>query len=133
MTTLEDRSVTRRIGGALLALHGMIHTIGFLVLWRITEIGEFTYDTATPDAGTWPARFVGVGWIAAAALFVVAGVLLFRGRASWRTLALAGLVVSTPVVLVGIAEAPMGLVANAIVLLALVAPKLTTRYRHQAA
>lgn len=127
MIDLEDRSLLRLAGGAVLVLHGLIHTIGFLLLWRIGELGEFTYDMATPDAGTWPARFVGVAWVAAAGLFVVSGLLLAAGRALWRRPALAGVIVSTPALLVDIGDAPAGLVINVVLLVVLVAPRFISR------
>lgn len=124
---LENRTPTRIAGGVVLVLHGLIHIVGFLLLWRIAELGDFTYDMATPEAGTWPGRVVGVAWLVAAALFVVAGLLLVAGRATWRAPALAGVIVSTPALLVDAGDAPAGLVVNAVVLLVLAGPRLTDR------
>lgn len=56
--------------GVVLVPHAAIHVVGFLLLWHITELGDFTYAMATPDAGTWPERLVGVAWLAAAVAFV---------------------------------------------------------------
>ena len=127
LSDLENRTWLRVAGGALLVLHGVIHTVGFLLLWRIAELGEFTYDMATPDAGTWPGRFVGAAWLAAAALFVVAGLLLTVGRPSWRAPTLAGVIVSIPALLVDIGDAPAGLIVDAVLLVVLVAPRLSGR------
>lgn len=126
-THLEDRPGVRTVAGVVLALHGAIHVIGFVLLWRIAELGDFTYDTATPEAGTWAGRFVGIAWLVAALLFVVAGGLLATGRASWRRPALAGLIVSTPALLVAVSEAAAGLVLNVALLVVLAMPLLARR------
>lgn len=37
----------RGAAAVVVAAHGALHVMGFLLLWRITDVGEFTYDVAT--------------------------------------------------------------------------------------
>ena len=76
----------RTLAAALLAVHGLIHLIGFVVPWGIAQVEGFPYRTtalagavALGDAG---ARLVGVAWLVLAVGFVVAGVATWR-RAAW--------------------------------------------------
>lgn len=118
---VESRRWGRRLGVGVVVLHGVVHVAGFLLLWQIAEVGEFTYDMATPDAGTVAGRIVGVAWLVAALVFVAAGAELAMGRARWRGAAIAGCVVSTPALLVDVGDAWVGLVVNVVIAAAAVA------------
>ena len=63
-----------------------------------------------------PADVVGSLWLVAAALFVAAAVLLVAGRAAWRITAVAGVVVSVPVIGLMPGQAVAGLVVDGLVL-----------------
>jgi hypothetical protein len=101
-----------RLGAFVVGLHGVIHVVGFLLLWELAEVGEFTYDMATPDAGTTAGRIVGAAWLVAAVLFVATAIEVWRGSDRWRKAALAGCIVSTPALLVDAGDAFAGLVVN---------------------
>lgn len=67
----------RRTAAALvLALHGLIHLMGFVVPWGIATIDGFPARAASGDM----ARLLGVAWLVVAVGFVLAGVGLARGR-----------------------------------------------------
>jgi hypothetical protein len=110
----------RRAFAAVVAIHGLIHLIGFVVPWHLATMEGFAYRItalggaiALGDAG---ARAVGVVWLACAVGFVIAGIGIWRG-ASWAvplTVALA--VVSIVVCVLGLPETSAGIAANALIL-----------------
>lgn len=115
------RSTWLRIGGALVvASHAAIHIVGFLRLWRIAEPGEFTYDTATPAAGSLPAKIVGVAWPAAAILFLATAVQLLRRAGRWQPPAVAACVVSIPALVIDAGDTFAGVIVNGVILAAAV-------------
>ena len=65
---------------ALIAVHGLVHLMGVSLLWKLGEPGQLRYADAVPEPGTAAAYLVGGLWLAAAVLFVAAGVLLAAGR-----------------------------------------------------
>ena len=110
----------RTAAGAVVAAHGLIHLIGFVVPWGISSVEGFAYRTtalggmiALGDTG---ARAIGIVWLACAVGFVVAGLGIWR-HASWAlplTAALA--IVSVAVCLLGLPETSAGIVVNAAIL-----------------
>jgi hypothetical protein len=110
----------RIAAGAVVAAHGLIHLIGFVVPWGISSVEGFAYRTtalggaiALGDTG---ARAIGIVWLACAVGFIVAGLGIWRG-ASWAlplTAALA--VVSIAVCVLGLPETSAGIVVNAAIL-----------------
>lgn len=106
----------KALGAALLAGHGLIHLIGFVVPWRIAVMDGFAYRTtalggamALGDAG---ARVVGVAWLVLAIGFVVAAVATWRG-ASWAAAVTAVLAAASIIVCVlGLPETGAGIVVN---------------------
>ena len=110
----------RIIAAAVVAGHGLIHLIGFVVPWGLAEVEGFPYRTtalggavALNDAG---ARAVGIAWLVCAVGFAVAG-LGIRRRAPWALPAAAVLAVASIVLCVlGLPEAVAGIVVNAVIL-----------------
>ena len=108
---------------AALAIHGLIHLIGFVVPWGIAQVEGFPYRTSAlagavtlGDAGT---RMVGVAWLVLAVGFVVAGVATWR-RVAWAAPLTAVLAVGSIVVCtLGLPEAVFGIVVNVAILAAL--------------
>ncbi len=113
----------RILAAALLAVHGLIHLIGFVVPWGIAQVEGFPYRTSalagTLALGESGARLVGVVWLALAVGFVVAGVAVWR-RAAWAAPLTAVLAVGSIVVCtLGLPEAVFGIVVNVAILAAL--------------
>ena len=108
--------MTKALGAGLLAAHGLIHLIGFVVPWRIAVLDGFAYRTtalggaiALGDTG---ARLIGLGWLALAIGFVVAAVATWRG-ASWAGVLIAALALASVVVCVlGLPETAIGIAVN---------------------
>lgn len=75
---------------AVLVVHGLIHVIGFMLLWRIAQLGQLRYAGMHPTPGTAAGIAVGAVWLVAAVLFTTTGVLLIIRKAVWRPAALVG-------------------------------------------
>jgi hypothetical protein len=82
----------------VIAVPGLIYLMGVELLWKLGQPGGLRYADAVPTPGSAAGYVVGGLWLLAAVLFVAAAVLLMAGRATWRMTALAGVVVSVPVI-----------------------------------
>ena len=120
--------LARWIGAAVLALHGLVHLVGVVDLWRLAE-PEGGFRTTFLDGRWEPAEPVlylaGALWLVAGAAFVAAAYALVRRR-SWlvpwtAAAATASLVLS----LAAWPEAQIGVLVN----LALLAALLLLRAR----
>jgi hypothetical protein len=114
---------------ALLSIHGLIHAIGFAGAWGLTEF-EGASQTPTNFVSAQPGepivRALGIVWLAALATFLAAAVLLGADSSAWRPAAAGAALISMIPVALWWANAPMGAVANALVIVAVVvAPKLS--------
>jgi hypothetical protein len=113
---------------ALLAVHGLIHAIGLAgsLGWAQFEGASRTPTniiTARPEDPI--VRILGAVWLAALVAFLVAAVLLMGDSAAWRPAALVAVAISMVPVVLWWDNAPMGAVANALVLAAVIlAPNL---------
>jgi hypothetical protein len=114
---------------ALLTVHGLIHVIGFAGSWGLADFQGATraptnFITAQPTDPI--VRALGVVWLLALAAFLLAAVLLVGDSTLWRPVAIAGAVISMVPVSLWWQNASMGAVANALVLVAvLAAPRLS--------
>jgi hypothetical protein len=112
--------VIRRIAAVLLALHGVIHLIGFVTPWRIASLEGFAYRTTllngALDVGDAGVRVVGLVWLCLAVGFVAAGYGVWRGKpwAIGLTSVLAGM--SLVVCLLGLPETFAGIAINVAIL-----------------
>jgi hypothetical protein len=110
----------RRTAGVVLALHGLIHVIGFLSPWRIATLEGFAYRTTAfnggLDIGDIGVRAIGLVWLGLTLGFLAAGYGLWRGK-PWAV-GLAGVlaVVSLIVSIVGLPETVAGVVVDAAIL-----------------
>ena len=114
-----------------LFVHGFAHVVGFLTVAGIVKdddtsaVPSLVLGDLEPDG--WPLRLLGVVWLLTAAGFVVAGVGILQ-EAAWALVAvIAATGVSTVLSLIWVKEAPFGLVANAVVIGALVIPAIRDR------
>ncbi len=114
--------IVRLLAAALLAAHGLIHLIGFLVPWQIAQVEGFAYRTTalggSVELGTIGAQLVGLAWLAIAVGFVVAAVGVWR-RSAWA-LGLTGAlaIASLLVCVLGLPETVAGIVVNVAILAA---------------
>lgn len=114
--------ILRLLAAAVLAVHGLIHLIGFLVPWRIAQVEGFAYRTTGLDGsvelGATGAMIVGLAWLAIAVGFVFAAAGVWR-RSPWAlglTAALA--IASLAVCVLGLPETVAGIVVNVAILAA---------------
>ena len=126
-TTAGSRSAGARSAGLLprvfavfIALHGLVHVIGFTVPWgfggprgveRSTLILNHSVDVGDPAM-----KLVGFVWLVAAVAFVAVAVLLWRGHPSARRSTVALLLVSTVLCTIGLPGSIMGLAIDIVLL-----------------
>jgi hypothetical protein len=114
---------------ALLLIHGLIHAIGFVGSWGLAEFqgaSRAPTNFVTAQPGDPLVRVFGLVWLLALAAFLVAAVLLVGDSAMWRAVVIGAAVISMVPVGLWWQNAPMGAVANALVIAAvLAAPKLS--------
>src|SRR5688572_20124447 len=106
----------RLILAGALALHGLIHLIGFVVPWRIAALEGFAYTTTALwsriELGETGAKAVGVAWLVTAIFFLVAAVAVWQ-ESSWAFPFTAGVAVGSLVLSVlGAPTALAGIVVN---------------------
>ena len=113
---------------ALFVIHGLIHVMGFAGAFRLAEFqgaSRTPTDFVTADSGSPTLKVLGVVWIVALFAFLLAATLLLMDNPGWRPTAVAAVFISMVPIALWWQSAPMGAVANALVLAAvLVAPKL---------
>jgi hypothetical protein len=115
----------------IIAAHGLVHLMGVSVLWKLGEPGQLRYADAVPAPGSAAGYFVGGLWLAAAALFVSAGILLVARKAAWRLVALAAVALSVPVIALAPGRAVAGLVIDGLVLVFIAATWLASSTRER--
>ena len=111
----------RTAAAAVLVVHGLIHLLGVVLLWRWGQPGQLRYDDVTPAAGSLSGMIVGCVWLAAALLFLLTAVLLVAGRPAWRPVGLLAALLSLAVLLPSASIALAGLLVDAAVLVAVAA------------
>jgi hypothetical protein len=113
---------------ALLAVHGLIHAMGFAGTWGLAEMqgsSKVPTNLITAQPGDTIVRVLGVVWLVALLAFLGAAALLVADSSAWRLVAIGAAAVSMIMVALWWRDAPMGAVANALVIAAVVfAPKL---------
>lgn len=83
---------------ACIAIHGLIHLMGFLAYWPLSKITELPYKT-TLLGGRWEigasgTRIAGLVWMAAALGFLAAALALAFGRSFWAPVLLGAALLS---------------------------------------
>jgi len=112
----------------VLAAHGLIHLIGFVVPWRIATLDGFAYRTTAfggqLSLGETGAQILGLAWLAVAVGFLVAATGIWRA-APWAV-PMAGLlaVASLAVCVLGLPETSAGIVVNLALLVGIAAVAL---------
>jgi len=113
---------------ALLVIHGVIHVMGFagtLGLAQFEGASRTPTNLVTADVGSTTLKVLGAVWMLALVTFLFAATLLLMDNASWRPVALAAALISMVPVALWWENAPMGALANAVVVAAvLFAPQL---------
>lgn len=92
----------------LMLVHGLIHCMGFAKAFTDADLKQLTIPISKP---------VGILWLLAAILFVIASVLEVFNQYYWSTIALLAVLVSQTVLLLSWQDAKWGTIANALILL----------------
>lgn len=96
----------------ILLIHGLIHLMGFVKAFHYREVAQLKNEISRP---------AGILWLLAALLFIAATILLLTNAGWWWMAALGSLLLSQALVISSWSDAKFGTIANAIVLLAVVA------------
>ena len=94
---------------AVMAVHGLIHLMGFLKAFALAELPQLTLPIS---------RGMGAVWLAAAVLVLASAVTVVTWPRGWWLLGGAALVVSQLVIVTAWGDAKAGTAANVILLLA---------------
>lgn len=95
------------IFAVLLVIHGLIHFLGTAKAFRIAELPQLTQPIGGP---------LGILWLLAVMLFLVAALALFAWPQWWWVAGTAAIVVSQVVIVTSWSDARYGTIANVIVL-----------------
>lgn len=95
----------------LLLIHGLIHLMGFAKAFQLAELKAFTQPVS---------KTAGIGWLLAAALFLLVLLCYLLRADAWVGLLLAAIVVSQALIVIFWKEARFGTIANLLLLVPLV-------------
>lgn len=90
----------------LLALHGLIHWMGFAKAFHLGNVSQLTKEISKP---------LGILWLAAFLLFAATAWLFYRNQDSWCRIGLIAVVLSQGLILTVWQEAKFGTLANLII------------------
>ena len=112
--------MARIAGATFLALHGLVHAMGFVAAWQIGTLDGVAYRTTVlngaVDVGDAGARLLGLALIALVPAFVGTAIGVAQGR-PWAMRATAVVAaISLVVCVVGLPDAVIGVAVNAAIL-----------------
>ena len=110
----------RFILGIFLIMHGIAHLVGFAVPWRIIQSEDSPYKTTLlsrrVDIGDIGIRLVGIAWLVAAFIFIVAGAGLILQMTWWEPITLYVSMGSLVLSVLGWPESRIGVILNLAIL-----------------
>lgn len=92
----------------LILIHGLIHLLGFLKAYNLANIDQLTQNISKP---------VGLLWLAATVLFLLACVLLLMNNESWWIPGGTAVIISQILIVLSWSDAKFGTIANVILIL----------------
>lgn len=92
----------------VIAVHGLIHLLGFVKASDITNITELNIPISKP---------MGIAWLAATVLFLTTAVLYIMSYRFWPFIAIIAVILSQIIVFTAWGDAKFGTIANVIILL----------------
>ena len=114
----------RFVVGVFFVLHGLVHLLPFGVSWQLFTTDDLPYSTVVlggrVDVGHTGIRLVGLLWLLATLIWVVAGVGLILLAPWWTALTVAAALFSSLVCILGLPMAKYGLLINVVVLVLVV-------------
>ncbi|MCU0353271.1 MAG: hypothetical protein MUD08_05955, partial [Cytophagales bacterium] len=106
----------------VMAVHGIIHLMGFAKAFGYGNMTQLTKDISKP---------AGMLWLIAAVGFVVATALFLLKKESWPVIALAAVILSQVLIVTVWKDAKFGTLANVIILLAATGTWTSQRFEAQ--
>jgi hypothetical protein len=114
--------------GIILALHGLIHLLGFASYLKLTTVATLPYKTAVLggrlELGTAGMSVFGLAWGVAALGFVLVAAAYLLGWAWWRPVLIAVTLLSLVITVLDTGPAKAGIVVNLAILALLLIPRL---------
>lgn len=95
----------------LILLHAAIHLLGFVKGFNLAQVQSLTAEIS---------KFTALWWLAAFLLLLASGIGLWAGQESWVFWAIAGLAVSSALIVGAWSDAKFGMIPNLLLLLAVV-------------
>lgn len=108
------------IFAVLLVMHGIAHSVGFIVFWRISELEGMDYKTTilngkidVKDTGI---RIAGIIWLLFALVYIFNGIAVYLGLSFWESLALYTSIASMVYCIIGWPDSKIGVIINLLIL-----------------
>ncbi len=99
----------------LMAVHGLIHLLGFVKEWQLAAVEQLNGKTLVSLTSA-SAKAVGLLWLLAAAMFFFAALVVLLKRDWWRTVAVAAVLLSQLLIVLYWQDAKFGTIANYVLL-----------------
>ena len=96
----------------LILIHGLIHLLGFVKAFHLTEVNQLTSPIG---------KGTGVLWLLTTLLLLAAAGALLLGQGAWSALALLGVLLSQILIFTAWSDAKFGTLANVILLVVAIA------------
>ena len=113
---------------ALLAIHGLIHLLGFVQPWKLAKVEQLSGRAIVPlsDVG---GRVVGLCWLLAALLLIAASASRLAEREWWWTFGALGIALSQALIILQWGDAKAGTVANLLLVLPVAVGAATSHFQ----
>lgn len=103
---------------SLMAVHGLIHLMGFAKAFGYAEMSQLKQPVSA---------VAGIAWLAGCVAFLAAGILYFTGAGTWHIAAWVAIVLSQLLIFSAWEDAKFGTIANLLILLPATAAALDAR------
>jgi hypothetical protein len=124
--------LVRFAGGVVIIGHGLLHLMGTMLLWHLGRPGDLQYGDMVPGPqsssavlpGSSIAILAGMEWLAAALVFVAAGIALIIRQRIWVWPTLGGVLLSLPVLIANAHLTAAGIVLDCLLLVVIAAVRI---------
>ena len=103
-------------------LHGLIHLLGFVKAFGLSDVKQLTQNISKP---------FGLIWLLAFSFFVIAAILFALENSNWWLFGIIALVTSQILIIFSWQDAKFGTIANVIILIAVIIGYGTSGYYHK--
>lgn len=106
----------------LVFLHGAIHLLGYIKAFQFAKVEQLNIPISKP---------LGVLWLLAFVLFLVAGVMYLLNSSQWSVIAILSVIISTVLILFSWNDAKFGMLPNVIILLVAIIAFATSNFHNK--